>query len=198
MVLAMDTDILAELRKRKSPLVFSQKDVEKEKINALVEAARWAPSCFNNQSWNYVFVHKNDSTRQGFEAGLSLGNGWAKKAPYLVAVGANPEEDCQNNDLPYYAYNAGLSVMCLTIEAEHQGLRVHQMAGWKESKVKKALSFPEEHRVIVVFALGYEGKVKRVWDKLEQKIKDRLAEPRKRRPASENFFLGTFGNAYRS
>jgi nitroreductase len=198
MVVAVDPDILVELRKRKSPLVFAEKDVEKEKIDALVEAARWAPSCFNNQSWNYVFVPKDGPTRKAFEEALSLGNGWARKAPYLVAVGANPEEDCKNNGLPYYAYNAGLSVMCLTIEAEHQGLRVHQMAGWKEPKVKKALGFPESHLVVVVFALGYEGDVKRVWDKLEQEIKDRLAESRMRKLASENFFLNRFGTAYES
>jgi nitroreductase len=192
----MSVDILAELRKRKSPLVFAEKDVEKEKIETLVEAARWAPSCSNNQPWNYVFVHKDSPTRRAFEEALSLGNGWAKKAPYLVAVGANPDEDCKNNGLPYYAYDAGLSVMCLTVEAEHQGLRVHQMAGWNEPKVKKALGFPESYRVVVVFALGYEGDVKRVWDKLEQRIKDRLAEPRKRKPTSENFFSGSFGNAY--
>lgn len=191
----MVTDILPELRKRKSPLVFSERDVEKEKLAALIEAARWAPSCFNNQSWNYVFVHRNDVSRRDLEGALSIGNGWARKAPYLVAVGARPEEDCKNNDLPYYAYNAGLSVMCLTIEAEHQGLRVHQMAGWQEEKAKKALGFPQDFRVIVIFALGYESDVKSVWDTLEEKIKERLAQPRQRKPAEANFFHGTFGNA---
>jgi len=173
-------------------LIFAEKDVEKLKIEALVESARWAPSCFNNQSWNYVFVHKKDQTREDLEDALSLGNGWARKAPYLVAVGANPDRDCKNNDLPYYAYNAGLSVMCLTIEAEHQGLRVHQMAGWDEIKVKKALGFPKKYRIIVVFALGYEGQAKKIWDKLEERIKERLAEPRKRKPASKNFFFNMF------
>jgi nitroreductase len=192
----MNANILVELRKRKSPLVFAEKDVEEEKMKALVEAARWAPSCNNNQSWNYVFVRKDDPTRLAFEEALNPGNAWAKKVPYLVAVGADPEEDCRNNGLPFYAYNAGLSVMCLAIEAEHQGLRVHQMAGWKEQKVKIALGFPESHRVVVVFALGYEGDVKQVWDKLDQKIKDRLVEPRERKPVSENFFRGRFGNAY--
>jgi nitroreductase len=196
MVLTVGPDILVELKNRKSPLVFSEKDVEKDKLDALVEAARWAPSCSNNQSWNYVFVHKDHSARQALEEALSLGNGWARKAPYLVAVSANPEEDCKNNGLPYYAYNAGLSVMSLTVEAEHQGLRVHQMAGWKEPNVKKALGFPKNHRVVVLFAFGYEGDVKRVWDKLEQRIKDRLAEPRKRKPVNENFFVDFFGKAY--
>ena len=189
-------DILTELKKRKSPLVFADKDVEEEKTRVLIEAARWAPSCSNNQSWNYVFVRKDDRTRPAFDEALNPGNAWAKKAPYLVAVGADPDEDCSDNGLPFYAYNAGLSVTCLVIEAEHQGLHVHQMAGWKEPKVKLALGFPESCRVVVVFALGYEGDPKLVWDQLEQRIKDKLARPRTRKPVSENFFRGRFGNSY--
>ena len=187
-------DIVPELKNRRSPLVFDEKDVEKEKIEALIEAARWAPSCFNNQPWNYVFVHKDDSTRKDLEEALSLGNRWAKKAPYLVAVGAKPSEDCDVNGLPYYAYDAGLSVMNMVLEAEHLGLRTHQMAGYNEEKVRKALAFPESHRVIVLFALGYEGDVKNVWDKLEQRIKGRLAQPRTRKPTENNFFFVSFEN----
>jgi len=186
-------NILPEIRQRKSPLVFDEnKEVEKEKLDALIEAARWAPSCFNNQEWNYVFVGKNDDTRKGVEDALSLGNGWAKKAPYIVAVGADPEKACKTNDLPYYAYDLGLSVMNLAIEAEHQGLRVHQMAGWDEKKVKKALGFPDNYRVVVVFALGYEADVKKMMDKLEERLKDKLARPRTRKEAGENFFFGKF------
>lgn len=189
-------DLLPEIRKRKSPLVFDEKkDVEKEKLDAFVEAARWAPSCFNSQEWNYVFVHKKDGTRKALEDSLSLGNGWAKKAPYLVVVAADPKKGCDTNGLPYYAYDLGLSVMSLSIEAEHQGLRVHQMAGWDEEKAKKAVGFPDSYRVVVVFALGYEADVKKIWDKLEERMKDKLARPRTRKPANENFFFGKFGGA---
>lgn len=186
-------DILPQIKNRKSPLVFKEEDIEKQKIEALIEAARWAPSCFNKQSWNYVFVHKNDRQRKELEAALFLGNGWAKRAPYLVAVGADPADACKTNGLPYYAYDVALSVMTLTIEAEHQGLRVHQMAGWKEDKVKKTLRFPDGHRIVVVFALGYEGEARRLWDKLEERVKERLAQPRKRKPTTENIFFGAFG-----
>ncbi len=188
----MDSDILPELRNRKSPLLFNEKDVDKAQLDLLIEAARWAPSCYNNQSWNYVFSYKNDPARKDFEAALSSGNWWAKKAPYLVAVGANPEEDCKTNDLPYYAYDAGLSVMSLTIEAERHGLRVHQMAGWQEGKVKEALGFPEGFRVIVVFAVGYEADAANVWDELDEKTRNRITKPRQRKAATENFRFGTF------
>ena len=189
----METIILAELRNRMSPIVFDETDFEKEKLPTLVEAARWAPSCSNNQSWNYVFVNKKDTTRMALEDALSRGNAWAKKAPYLVAVAADPDQDCKDNGLPFYAYNAGLSVMCLTIEAEHLGLRVHQMAGWDEQKVKQALRYPSNFRVIVIFALGYEANIKSIWATLDERTRNKIAKPRERKPPSENFFSGSYG-----
>jgi nitroreductase len=189
----METVILAELRNRMSPIVFDETDFEKEKLPTLVEAARWAPSCSNNQSWNYVFVNKKDTTRMALEDALSRGNAWAKKAPYLVAVASDPDQDCKDNGLPFYAYNAGLSVMCLTIEAEHLGLRVHQMAGWDEQKVKQALRYPSNFRVIVLFALGYEANIKSIWATLDDRTRNKIAKPRERKPPSENFFSGNYG-----
>jgi nitroreductase len=186
-------DILPELSRRRSPVLFKDEAIEEEKMDALIEAARWAPSCGNNQSWNYVFVHKNDSTRHRLEDALSRGNKWAKTASYLVAVGAEPGEACQTNGLPYYAYDVGLSVMSLVIEAEHQGFRVHQMAGYNEGKVKEALGFPKQHRVVVVFALGYEQDATELWDELDERMKTKLSRPRKRKPANENFYFSLFG-----
>jgi nitroreductase len=187
-------DILPEIKNRKSPLIFQEREVERGKIELLMEAARWAPSCSNNQSWNYVFVHKNDDSRRNLEKALSRGNSWAKKAPYLVVVGSKPEDACDTNMFPYYFYDAGLSVMSLAIEAEHQGLRVRQMAGWKEDVVKKAVGFDEDHVVIVLFALGYEENAERVWDSLDERMRERVSRPRTRKPTKENFFFRRYGD----
>jgi len=191
----METAILTELRNRMSPIVFDESDFGNEKLPALVEAARWAPSCSNNQSWNYVFVHKKDVTRMALEAALSRGNAWAKKAPYLVAVAADSDQDCKDNGLPFYAYNAGLSVMCLTIEAEHLGLRVHQMAGWDEQKVRHALGYPSNFRVVVVLALGYEANINSIWETLDDRTRNKIAKPRERKPPGDNFFSGSYGKS---
>jgi nitroreductase len=191
----METPILTELMNRMSPTVFDEKDFERGKLHALVEAARWAPSCSNNQSWNYVFVHKKDTTRTGLEEALTWGNAWAKRAPYLVAVAADPDQDCKDNDLPFYAFNAGLSVMCLVIEAEHLGLRVHQMAGWNEQKVKEKLGYPSKFRVIVVFALGYEADVKTLWETFDERTKNKVTRKRERKPPSDNFFSESYGKS---
>ena len=184
--------LLSEIQHRESIIVFQDRDVEQEKIVVLIEAARWAPSCFNKQGWNYVFVSKKDETRESFEDALTLGNGWAKSAPYLVAVSIDPDDACKTNKLPYYAYDVGLSVMSLVIEAEHQGLRVHQMAGYNEKKVKEALSLPDSHRVIVIFALGYEGDVEKMKDRVIETIKVKMTRSRTRKDPQENFFYGRF------
>ena len=191
----MELDILPELRKRMSSLLFDGKDLEEEKLQALVEAARWAPSCSNNQSWNYVFVNKKAGTRVALEDSLTRGNAWAKDGPFLVAVAADPGIDCRDNDLPFYAYDAGLSVMCLIVEAEHLRLRVHQMAGWSEQKVKQALRFPSNVRVMVLFALGYGADVKSVWENLDERTKNKLARPRERKPLDQNFFSESYGES---
>jgi nitroreductase len=127
------------------------------------------------------------------EEALSRGNAWAKKAPFLVAVAADPDQDCRDNGLPFYAFNAGLSVMCLVIEAEHLGLRVHQMAGWNEQEVKQALGYPSNFRVVVMFALGYEADIKSVWETLDERARNKVARTRERKPSSENFFAGSYG-----
>jgi len=94
----------------------------------------------------------------------------------------------------YALYDTGLSVMSLHIEAEHQGLRVHHMAGFNSNKVKEAVDIPEDQKVIVVCALGYEGSIKNILDKLSNKIREKVTQARTRKDPSENFFFGKFGN----
>jgi len=188
----MPKNILPEIKKRRSPIVFKNKKVEKDKILAMIEAARWAPSCFNNQPWNYVLVDQKAPNRKEVENALNFGNGWAKKAPYLIVVGGKPKNDCQSNNIDYYLYDTGQSVMSFAIEAVHQGLAVHQMAGWDGKKMKKAVGFPTGYNVIIVMGVGYRDDIKKIWDKLEQKIKDKLTAPRTRKKIEENFFFGKY------
>ncbi len=192
----MIIDILPEIKNRKSITLFKEQDIEKDKINAIIEAARLAPSSYNNQPWQYVFVHKNNPNRKEVEDSLMIGNGWAKKAPYLIVVGADPDKDTTNNGIYYYLYDCGLSVMNLILEAEHQGLRAHQMGGWEKEKLKKAVSFPLNIDPIVVIAIGYEDKyddtIKGLLSKTNAAIKNFIIKPRKRKNIKENFFFSVY------
>ncbi len=193
----MAKEILSEIGKRKSVYLFKNKDIQKEKIDLLIEAARWAPSSFNNQPWNYIFVHKKDKTRKNLEKALSITNSWAKKAPYLIVVFSKKQDDTIYNGIPYYLYDTGLSTMSLTIEAENQGLSTHHMAGWKAEKVRKTLSIPENYDIIVLIALGYskEKKDKKFFDKLSEGLKEKVLRQRTRKNIKKKFFFERFGKS---
>jgi nitroreductase len=184
--------LLKEIQQRKSPNIFLDKEIEKEKINAVLEAARLSPSCFNNQPWIYVLVNKKDKTRKELEEALNVANYWAKKASYLIVVGGNPKKDFVSHGIEYYLYDTGLSAMSLVIEAEHQGLRAHQMSGWNKEKVAKAVKFPEEINPIAVIALGIEDKNPKTFAKLAVDLRQKIVNQRKRKPINEIAFFGEY------
>ena len=71
---------------RWSPYVFSSRPIASEDLRALFEAARWAPSCFNEQPWRYLVGERSNA--EAFERILScLAEGnrqWAQHAPVLA------------------------------------------------------------------------------------------------------------------
>src|SRR5437763_6149166 len=77
--------ILELLAERWSPRAFSDRKVEPEKLRSMLEAARWAASCFGDQPWRFVIATRDD--QEGFEKLASCllpGNAWAKSAPVLM------------------------------------------------------------------------------------------------------------------
>jgi nitroreductase len=174
---------------RKSVRAFSSKSVEPEKVRAMLESARWAPSCANNQPWRYILVDRKASSRPALEEALAKGNAWAKAAPLLVVVAGRAEDDCLANDVKYVYYDCGMSVMQFVLEAENQGLRAHQMAGWDGEKVSSALAIPPDYQPIVVFAVGCEGRL----EDLEPAVQEKERKPRTRNELSEIAFQGTWG-----
>ena len=166
----------------------------------LLKAAQWAPSCFNKQEWRFTLVEREAATRKDLEEALSRGNAWAKEAPLLITVSADPTQSCMEKR-NYYAYDAGMAVMCLVLQAEFLGLRVHQMAGWKTSKVRLALSIPDSQKILVVAAVGYQetdpDRLSQIGENNPQ-MAEKIArsDNRTRNPIQDFTFEGKFGKPY--
>ncbi len=184
--------ILPQIKNRVSPLIFQDKLVEQKKLDAILEAARWAPSSYNHQPWRYMVVNEPELLEKTRRA-LAAGNFWAKQAPILIVVLSKPEFDDSVDGKEYYLYDTGQSVMSLILEAEHQGLATHQMLGFNELVLKQEFKIPDQWRVLVVIALGYEGGIetykggviKKFGMQAFTKLRERLANPRARKPLSE-------------
>lgn len=185
--------ILKEIQTRHSPIIFQDKPVEKEKLDAILEAARWAPSSYNRQPWRYIVVNESGALDKARRA-LVAGNFWAKQAPVLIIALSKPELDDSIDGKDYYLYDTGQSVMSLALEA------AHQMIGFTEDVIKKEFAVPNEWRVIVLIALGYEadiasdkrGVVKKFGMQVFEKMRERMVHPRERKSAEEIASFNTF------
>lgn len=175
--------ILDVLSKRWSPRAFAPRAVETDKLQTLFEAARWAPSCYNDQPWHFVVTQRGiDASHESLLACLMAANqAWASTAPVLVlnCVRKNFTHNGKPNRWAFY--DLGLAVGNLLCEATHLGLLVHQMAGFDAELAQRALSLPADHEAVAVMAVGYLGDPAT----LPAGVEEKSAAQRERKAASE-------------
>ena len=186
-----DHPIHALLASRWSPYAFADRDVDAEDLRSLFEAARWAPSSYNEQPWSYVVATRDDS--DGFERLLSClveGNqAWARHVPVL-ALGITRERFTRN-DKPNAAaqHDLGLAAGALLVEATARGLVVHQMIGILPDRARELYRIPDHSAALTALAIGYHGE----GAELPDDIRARDDAPRTRKPLSEFVFGDTWG-----
>lgn len=159
--------------------VFRDQEIEPGKIEALWAAAQWAPSSSNKQEWHYYAV--TGAAREKFAEILVRGNQWALQAPLLIGVTRDTTIENKTETREYGVYDIALSVMCLVIEAEHQGLRAHQMAGFKDEPFRRLLNIPSQEEPLVVVAVGYEGDLATA----DPSVREKESRPRTRKSIQE-------------
>jgi len=183
-------DIHPIIRKRWSPRTFADKPVEKEKIQRIFEAARWAPSSFNEQPWRFMVGHKGDATwGKLHECMVEFNQMWAGKAPVLILAIGNTKS-IKGGDNAVYQYDVGQSMSYITFQLEEEGLVAHQMGGFSKEKAVELFSIPGDHAPLVMMAIGYHGEL----DDLNPDFRDMEKAPRERKPLSELVFADKFGN----
>ncbi|MDO8599707.1 MAG: nitroreductase family protein, partial [bacterium] len=112
---------------------------------------------------------------------LMPGNHWALRAPLLFGVTRDSSIANTTESREYGMYDVALSVMCLAIEAEHQGLRTHQMAGFHDEAFRRVLGIKDQEAPVVMVAVGYEGNE----EDLDAVTRAKEQHPRVRKPISE-------------
>ncbi len=143
--------------RRWSPRVFADRPVPEAALHGVLEAARWAPSSFNEQPWRLI-VATRDNARdyQRLLACLAPANqAWAKSAPVLmITVAAMAFE--RNGKANRHAYHdVGLASAQLALQATDLGLSVHFMAGFDADAVRATFAVPEGFEPVAAVALGY-------------------------------------------
>ncbi|HEX8183120.1 MAG TPA: nitroreductase family protein [Blastocatellia bacterium] len=183
------------MARRWSPRAFEDRAVEREKIMSLLEAARWAPSCFNEQPWRFlVFDGSSPEALERARGCLVEGNAWALKAPVLLISVAR--DDFAHNEKPNRTaqHDVGLATENLLLQATKLGLAAHPMAGFHVERARSEFNVPEGFTILAMIAIGYQYRGS--LDDLDEKLRARELAPRERKPISEVAFAGTWNAPY--
>jgi len=185
-----DTDypIHELLQKRWSPRAFSERLIDTELLNQLFEAARWAPSSYNEQPWRFIVARKDNE--EAYEQLASVMNdfnqSWAMDAPVLVLALTKTTFDLNGRDNPHAGHDLGQAIAHLTFEATKNDLYVHQMAGILPEKARELYNISDDYNPMTMFAIGYKGQP----ESLNDKMKKQETSPRIRKDLDEIVFDG--------
>jgi nitroreductase len=178
---------------RWSPYAFADRPVSSDDVRSLFEAARWAPSSYNEQPWSYILGVKAEPEQ--FERVLSClveGNqAWARAATVL-AIGWTRLAFARNGK-PHAAavHDLGLAAGNLCLEATARGLCVHQMIGILPDRVRELFRVPDGVQPLTGLAIGYAADPATAPEPLRQ----RDATRRDRKHLPEFVFGGEWGAA---
>src|ERR1700734_3343960 len=138
---------------RWSPRGFDREhELGDEALNALLEAARWAPSAANSQPWRFLVTRRGEDAHGRLFAALAPGNqAWAGSASSLVLVAARTATD-NGDPQPWALYDTGQAVATLVTQAQADGLSVHQMGGFDTAAVRAEFGLDGTLTPIVILA----------------------------------------------
>ncbi len=169
------------------------KPVDPDTVMTLLEAARWAPSSYNEQPWRFlVFDGQDSAALEQARSCLAAGNSWAKRAPLLLLSVSSERWQKDGSPNRHAQHDVGLASENLALQATALGLAVHFMAGFDADQARELFSIPEGFTPMAMIAVGYPGNA----EELPEKLRDRELAPRRRRPLSEIAFAGRWNQPY--
>src|SRR5215471_4089772 len=187
-----DYPIEETIRRRWSPRAFSDRPVEPDKLASLFEAARWAPSSFNEQPWSFIFATKDKPEYAMVLSSLVESNQqWAHLAPVLMVSVARLNFEKNGKPNRHALHDVGLAMGTMLVQATALGLFVHQLAGFSVDKVREAFAVPEGFEPVAAVAIGYAADP----EVLPEAFREKEIGPRQRKPISEFVFEGAWGKA---
>ncbi len=185
-------DLIAQ---RWSPVAFDpQRPVSHAQLIALLEAARWAPSCFGDQPWRYIIWDRFTDAVAWAQAQSCLTPGnqdWAHNPPILMLSLAGSVFSANGMPNRWAQHDTGAASENICLQATALGLMAHQMGGFDADKARTLFDIPANYTPMAMIAVGYQGTS----ESLNDKLREREAAARSRRPLEEMFFADVWGRA---
>ncbi len=173
---------------RWSPRAMSGEIITTDELNTLFEAARWAPSCFNEQPWRFLYAHRDsDEWSLFFDLLVEANQIWARDAGTLIVAVSKLTFSHNSKPNASHSLDTGAAWENLALQATSMGLVTHGMAGFDYEKARIDLNIPNDFAVEMMIAIGKPGDPALLPEQLQER-----EYPSSRLSTSEISFHGTY------
>jgi nitroreductase len=162
--------------------------ITNDELMRLFEAARWAPSTYNEQEWRFLYAHRDSENWDDFFDLLVEGNQvWCSQAAVLVLALSHKVFQRNGKPNPVHSFDTGAAFENLALQGAAMDLVVHGMAGFNQNKARTTLAVPDDFEVEAMFAIGRPGDPGHLPEVLRQR-----EMPSQRNPISDFVREGRF------
>lgn len=173
---------------RWSPRAMSGEPFTDDELMSLFEAARWAPSSYNNQPWRFIYAKRDtEHWDRFFDLLVDFNKGWTKNAAVLVVVISKKTFDHNGKPSHTHSFDTGAAWENLAIEGETRGLVTHGMEGFDYEGARTALNIPDDYQVEAMIAIGKKGSLENLPENLRE-----MEKPSERKPLKDLVMEGRF------
>jgi nitroreductase len=164
------------LKQRFSARNYNGVRIPEADLISLFEAARWAPSSYNDQPWAFILARREDA--EGFERMLSCTGGnrpWCEGAGALLAC-VTMKNLRRGKPNPHGRHDLGLAIMAMAVQGVSLGLQMREMAGVEREKMAALYKVPDTHDIVSGLAIGYTDEKAENLGRERQPLKDFVFE----------------------
>lgn len=185
---AVETDRVDRIFiERWSPRAMSGQAIDNAQLWSLFEAARWAPSSYNEQPWRFLYAHRDTPEwNMFFDLLVPFNQTWCKNAAVLMVI-VSDTRSSQGGTNKCASFDTGAAWQNLALQGSMMGLVVHGMGGFDYDKARIALKIPDYGNVEAMVAIGMPGAV----DQLPEYMQ-KMENPSERKPIKQMVCSGAY------
>ena len=146
--------VMEAIESRRSIRKYTDKPVEREKLQQIAEAMRQAPSARNRQEWRFIFV---EDAQKRAEITESAGIAWLSSAPVILAA-CGTFCEVMTNGHRSDTIDTSIAASFGMLEATELGLGTTWMAHYEEPAIRKILGLPDSMSVVCLLSIGYSAE----------------------------------------
>lgn len=150
-------DVFSAIKKRRSIRNYLPKEVEREKLERILEAGRLAPSARNRQEWRFIVVISKEK-REELVREASPHQPFMLSAPVIIVAYTLDKDYVMRCGVPAHYIDIAIALTHMHLQAVEEGLGTCWIGSFYQDKVKRVLNLPEDAEVVQLMTLGYPAE----------------------------------------